>query len=153
MHHMCETWSQHTWWLCSRPGFGPLKSGCDSNAQYSSSLLQESSPARQGYRDLGRHGMRRLPQQQTLVAPSAIFFISLGPHVGAQYLCACPPSAIKGEACDVTHKLKLFRPNLSLTSSYKLSSNTSHSGVGCYTLAARTTVNPCVFLCSSHFSN
>jgi hypothetical protein len=22
-------------------------------------------------------------------------------HVGAQYLCACPPSAIKGEACDV----------------------------------------------------
>ena len=28
-HHMCETWSQHTWWLCSRPGFGPLKSGCD----------------------------------------------------------------------------------------------------------------------------
>jgi hypothetical protein len=29
MHHMCETWSQHTWCLCSRPGFGPLKSGCD----------------------------------------------------------------------------------------------------------------------------
>jgi hypothetical protein len=28
-HHMCETWSQHTWWLCSRPSFGPLKSGCD----------------------------------------------------------------------------------------------------------------------------
>jgi hypothetical protein len=26
---MCETWSQHTWCLCSRPGFGPLKSGCD----------------------------------------------------------------------------------------------------------------------------
>jgi hypothetical protein len=29
MHHMCETWSQHTWCLCSRPGFDPLKSGCD----------------------------------------------------------------------------------------------------------------------------
>jgi hypothetical protein len=28
--------------------------------------------------------------------------MSLGPHVGAQYLCACPPSTIKGEACDVT---------------------------------------------------
>jgi hypothetical protein len=26
---MCETWSQHTWCLCSRPGFGPLESGCD----------------------------------------------------------------------------------------------------------------------------
>jgi hypothetical protein len=29
MHHMCETWSQHTWCLCPRPGFGPLKPGCD----------------------------------------------------------------------------------------------------------------------------
>jgi hypothetical protein len=29
IHHMCETWSQHTWWLCSRPGFGPLKPWCD----------------------------------------------------------------------------------------------------------------------------
>jgi hypothetical protein len=29
IHHMCETWSQHTWWLCLRPGFGPLKPGCD----------------------------------------------------------------------------------------------------------------------------
>jgi hypothetical protein len=26
---MCETWSQHTWCLCSHPDFGPLKSGCD----------------------------------------------------------------------------------------------------------------------------
>jgi hypothetical protein len=22
IHHMCETWSHHTWWLCSRPGLG-----------------------------------------------------------------------------------------------------------------------------------
>jgi hypothetical protein len=28
IHHMCETWSQHTWWLCSRPGLGALKPGC-----------------------------------------------------------------------------------------------------------------------------
>jgi hypothetical protein len=28
--------------------------------------------------------------------------MSLGPHVGAQYLCACPPLVIKGETCDVT---------------------------------------------------
>ena len=47
-------------------------------------------------------GTRRLSRQQALVAPSAIFFMFLGPHVGAQSLCACPPSAIKGEACDVT---------------------------------------------------
>jgi hypothetical protein len=31
IHHMCETWSQHTWWLCSRPGLGAPKSGCDSD--------------------------------------------------------------------------------------------------------------------------
>jgi hypothetical protein len=29
IHHMCETWSQYTWWLCSRPGLGASKPGCD----------------------------------------------------------------------------------------------------------------------------
>jgi hypothetical protein len=33
-----------------------------------------------------------------------ILYVPGPPHVGAQHLCACPPSAIKGEACDVTHK-------------------------------------------------
>jgi hypothetical protein len=33
MHHMCETWSQHTWCLCLRPGFGPLKPGCYTTAE------------------------------------------------------------------------------------------------------------------------
>jgi hypothetical protein len=70
--------------------------------------------------------------------------MSLGPHVGAQCLYACPPLAIKGEACDVTHTR-----NLRLASSYKLTSNTTHSGVVYYALAARTTLNPCVFLSSS----
>jgi hypothetical protein len=32
IHHMCETWSQHTWWLCSRPGLGAPKPGCDTLA-------------------------------------------------------------------------------------------------------------------------
>jgi hypothetical protein len=35
-------------------------------------------------------GTRRLSRQQALVAPSAIFFMFVGPHVGAQSLCACP---------------------------------------------------------------
>jgi hypothetical protein len=96
---------------------------------------QEASPVRQGYVDLGRQGTRRLPRQQTLEDPSTIFFMSLGPHVGAQSLCACPPSAIKGEACDVTHTRNL-RSHHSLASSYKLTGNTSHSGVGYYAPAA-----------------
>jgi hypothetical protein len=50
---------------------------------YSSSLSQEASPARQGYVDLERQGTRRLPRQQTLEDPISIFFMSLGPHVGA----------------------------------------------------------------------
>jgi hypothetical protein len=66
------------------------------------SLLQEASPARRRYTDLGRQDIRGLPQQQIFIVPSVIFSMSLGPHVGAQCLCACPPSAIKGEACDVT---------------------------------------------------
>jgi hypothetical protein len=62
---------------------------------------------------------------------------------GPSPLCACPPSTIKGEACDVT-----YTPNLrqTLTSSYKPPSNTTHSGVGYYAPAARTTLNPRVFL-------
>jgi hypothetical protein len=65
------------------------------------SLLQEASPARRRYTDLVRQDTRGLPRQQIFIVPSVIFSMSLGPHVGAQCLCACPPSAIKGEVCDV----------------------------------------------------
>jgi hypothetical protein len=51
--------------------------------------MQEAFPARRGYADLGCQGARRLLQRRTFVAPSAISNMSLGPHVGAQYLCAC----------------------------------------------------------------
>jgi hypothetical protein len=39
-----------------------------------------------------------------------------------------------------------MRRNLRLASSYNPSSNTSHNAVGYYALAARTTLNPRVFL-------
>jgi hypothetical protein len=109
------------------------------------SLLQEACPAHRRYTDLRRHDTRGLPWQQIFIVPSVIFSMSLGPHVGAQCLCACPPSAIKGEACDVTRR----RPNSrqTLSSSYKLPNNTSHSGVGYYAPAARTTLNARVLSC------
>jgi hypothetical protein len=109
------------------------------------SLLQEACPARRRYTDLGRQDTRGLPRQQIFIVPSVIFSMSLGPQVGAQCLCACPPSAIKGEACDVTR----LRPNSrqTLSSSYKLPNNTSHSRVGYYAPAARTTLNPRVLSC------
>jgi hypothetical protein len=62
-------------------------------------LCEKLPPARRDHADLGCQGARRLLQQKILVATSAMF---LGPHVGAQYSCTCPPLAIKGEACDVT---------------------------------------------------
>jgi hypothetical protein len=119
-----------------------------SGAPYSSSLLQEASPARRGYEDLGCQSARRSPQQHTLVAPSTIFVKPLGPYVGAQYLYACPPSAIKGEACDVTRQVH-SHPVLGRHSQVHTSfqSNTSHSGVGYYAPAARTTLNPRVLPC------
>jgi hypothetical protein len=99
------------------------------------SLLQEASPASRRYTDLRRQDTRGLPRQQIFIVPSVIFSMSLGPHVGAQCLCACPPSAIKGEACEVTRQIQAQ------------THNTLHSGVGCYAPAARTTLNPRVLSC------
>jgi hypothetical protein len=48
IHHMCETWSQHTWWLCSRPGLGAPKPGCDYCAAkgQTTSTVNRSKPQR-----------------------------------------------------------------------------------------------------------
>jgi hypothetical protein len=62
-------------------------------------LCEKLPPARRDYADLGCQDARRLLQQKILVATSAMF---LGPHVGAQYSCTCPPLAIKGEECNIT---------------------------------------------------
>jgi hypothetical protein len=119
-----------------------------SGALYSSSLLQETSPAFQGYADLGRQGTRRLSRQQTVVGSKHYILYVLGPTCRGTVPLCMPPSAIKGEACDVTH-IGNLRSHLRLANSYKLTSNTSHSGVGNYAPAARTTLYPCVFLSSS----
>jgi hypothetical protein len=131
---------------CQLANSAPVPNG----APYSSSLLQEASPARRGYEDLGCQSARRSPRQHTFVAPSTLLVKPLGPYVGAQHLCTCPPSAIKGEACDVTRQVHTH-PILGRHSQVHTSSqsNTSHNGVGYYAPAARTTLNPCVFLCSS----
>jgi hypothetical protein len=50
------------------------------------------------------------------------------------------------------HRLKLTQIHLDAHKFIQaLKLNTSNSGVGYYTPAARTTLNPCVFLCSSRF--
>jgi hypothetical protein len=64
-------------------------------------------------------------------------------------LCMPPFSYKRGGMRRYTHTRNM-RSHLRLTSSYKITSNTSQSGVGYYAPAARTTLNPCVFLSSSH---
>ncbi len=60
-----------------------------------------------------------------------------GPTCRGPVLLCMPPSAIKGETCDITHThTRNLRSHLRLTNSYKLTSNTSHSGVGYYDPAA-----------------
>jgi hypothetical protein len=86
----------------------------------SSSLVREASPARRYYADLGCQGARRLLQQQTLVAPSTTSARFLGPHVGAQYPCTCPPLAIKGEACNVTTQTQLRLSILKLPQQFNI---------------------------------
>jgi hypothetical protein len=78
-------------------------------------------------------------------SPKCYILYVHGPTCRGPVPLCMPPSAIKGEACGVTH-IRNIRTHLRLASSYKLTSNTSHSAVGYYALAARTTLNPCVFL-------
>jgi hypothetical protein len=89
-----------------------------------------------------------LPRQQTLVGSKRYILYAPGPTCRGPVPLCIPPSAIKGETCDVTHTRNL-RSHHRLASSYKLTGNTSHSGVGYYAPAARTTLNPFVFLRSS----
>jgi hypothetical protein len=96
-------------------------------------------------------GHKKIAPTVSICGPKCyIFYVPEPTCRGSVPLCI-PPSAIKGEACDVTRGDSIFRPNLRLTSPYKLTSNTSHSGVGCYAPAPRTTLNPRVFLRSSRF--
>jgi hypothetical protein len=85
-------------------------------------------------------------------------FFFLGPLVGIQATCKPFPWAIGGAHGREQTDLKQFRPGQLIGHSHKDSlrrklsqaiSITTHSGVGYYAPAARTTLNPCVFLCSS----
>jgi hypothetical protein len=70
-------------------------------------VASEAFAARRYYAGCGYQGARRLHRRPALVAPSITSVISLGPHVGAQHPCTCPPSAIKGEARNVTTQTHL----------------------------------------------
>jgi hypothetical protein len=111
---------------------------------------KEPSATRQLYSSGGCRGTRGWCKVTDISCSSYLICYVFAPTCrGSESFCTCPPSAIKGGGMQ-TSNLRLTQ---TLTSSYKLSSNTSHSEVVCYAPAARTTLNPCVFLCSSHSSN
>jgi hypothetical protein len=65
-------------------------------AHHHSYVASEASAVRRYYAGCGYPGARRLHWRAALVAPNITFIMSLGPHVGAQHPCTCPPLAIKG---------------------------------------------------------
>jgi hypothetical protein len=117
-------------------------------AHHHSYVIREASAARQYYADRGYQGARRLHWRPALVVPSITSVMSLGPHVEAHHPCTCPPLSYKRGG---TQHYKA-QTHLDAAQAHKfiqaLKLNTSHSGVGYYALAARTTLNPSVFLCS-----
>jgi hypothetical protein len=85
------------------------------------------------------------------IAPAANISISKynicyvpGPTCRGSVPLYMPPLVIKGESCNVTRGE--FLDSDSQLSSFH--SNPTHSGVGSYAPAARTTLNPRVFMCS-----
>jgi hypothetical protein len=86
-------------WVCWQNS-APVPSG----ALYSSSLLQEASPARRGYADLGCQGTRGLSRQQTLVGPKHYIPYVPGPTCrGPVPLCMPPFSYKRGGMRRYTH--------------------------------------------------
>jgi hypothetical protein len=96
-HLMCPVYSTGRRRQTARlPNLSSNNAPVPCGASCSLSLLQEASPARRRYTDLGRQDTRGLPRQQIFIVPSVIFSMSLGPHVEAQCLCACPLSYKRG---------------------------------------------------------
>jgi hypothetical protein len=116
-------------------------------AHHHSYVAREASAACQCYTDRGYQGHKEIALATSITGSKYYIRYVPGPHVGAQHSCTCFPLAIKGR-----HTTLQAQTHLGPAQAHKfiqaLKLNTSHTGVGCYTPAARTTLNPCVFLCS-----
>jgi hypothetical protein len=115
------------------------------NALCSPPLVRESSPARRDYTRSWVTGRKKIASAEDI---SGYICYVPGPTCRGSALLYMPPFSYKRGG------MRRYKGQVHLDPSdsrqLKLSSNTSHSGVGYYAPAARTTLNPCVFLCSSH---
>jgi hypothetical protein len=125
-------------------------------AAYTMLIMTRALPRRQrGISIL--YALRTLWRSEITLALQAVvtsFHFAPGPTCRGSVSLYMPPWAIKGRAHDVTRQTQLELSQIyTLTQTHKsiqaLNLNTTHSGVGYYAPAAWTTLNPCVFLCSS----
>jgi hypothetical protein len=115
-----------------------------------SSLVREASPARRGY---ARSWVSRRKKIAPAASISSYICYVHGPTCwGSVLLYMFPFSYKKGRHAALQRGLHLEAQSLGLDPSHprqlKLSSNTTHNGVGYYAPVARTTLNSCVFLFS-----
>jgi hypothetical protein len=110
-------------------------------------VTKEASPARQCYTDRGYQGAGKIALGMSISRSKYYIRYVLGPICRGPTPLYVPPLDYKREGT-LHYKRGRYRPKSSKTQ-LKLTSNTTHSGVGYYAPAARTTLNPCVFLCSS----
>jgi hypothetical protein len=80
-------------------------------------------------------GHKGIAPTANIYSPKCYILYVPGPTCRGSLPLCMPPSAIKGEACDVTRQIQAQ------------THNTLHSGVGCYAPVARTTLNPPVLSC------
>jgi hypothetical protein len=71
----------------------------------------------------------RLHWGRALVAPSITYVMPMGPHVGAQHPCMCPPWTIKGRTCSVTRGKEILAQVIENTTQAHEQYNTQWSRV------------------------
>jgi hypothetical protein len=75
-------------------------------------------------------GHKEIAPAANIYSPKCYILYVPGPTCRGSVPLCMPPSAIKGEACNITRQIQAQ------------THNTLHNGVGCYAPAARTTLNP-----------
>jgi hypothetical protein len=111
-------------------------------------VAKEASPARQCYADHGYQGTRKIALGIEVSRSKYYIRYVPGPTCrGSAPLYVPPLSYKRGGIQRYNTSWKKGGSPESSKAQLKLTSNTTHSGVGYYAPAARTTLNPSVFLC------
>jgi hypothetical protein len=112
----------------------------------SSSLIREASPCTPRLHRSRVSGHKKIAPAANISSSKYYFRYVPGPTCRGSVPLYMPPFSYKRGGIQRYNTGSIFRPNLdSQFSSFH--NNPTHSGVGCYAPAARTTLNPRVFMC------